>query len=362
MATYTTVNVNLAERGYDIKIGSGLLSEAIKFFIERKKADHFVIITDANVEPLYVEPLVDQLSDENLDVDVMTIEPGESSKTVEMVEELWNGMLSAAADRQSVVIAVGGGVVGDLAGFAAAGYARGIGFIQVPTTLLAQVDSSVGGKTGVNLPEGKNMVGAFWQPLGVLIDVDVLESLPEREYIAGLAEVVKYGVILDEEFFAYLENNVEAIQNRDSAALEHIVARSCRLKADIVEQDEREETGLRSVLNYGHTFGHALESATNYTEILHGEGVSIGMHCAAKLAARVGMVDEAFVTRQKKLLTALKLPTKLPEVDLDEVLHLMRRDKKVADGQIKFVLPTRMGEVKLVDDIAPTDIRAALEE
>jgi 3-dehydroquinate synthase len=277
-----------------------------------------------------------------------------------VAEQLWEQLLDQGADRQTVVVALGGGVVGDLAGFVAATFARGLRFVQIPTTLLAQVDSSVGGKVGINLPGAKNMVGAFWQPRGVLIDVDVLGTLPEREYRAGLAEVVKYGVIQDAEFFAYLEANIAPINARDAAVLTHIVQRACRLKADVVEQDEREETGLRSILNYGHTFCHALEAATGYEQLLHGEGVAIGMMCAARLAERLGRVDAAFVERQRALLDALGLPLDVPDVDHDELIELMYRDKKVERGRLRFVLPARLGHVELVRDVEPDEIQAAL--
>ncbi len=361
MTTPTTVRVALAERGYDIQIGSGLLPQAAAFLLECRKTTHAVIVTDGNVEPLYAESLAEQFCEHELDVNVLTIEPGEPSKSPEMAFDLWQAMLDSATDRQSVVVAVGGGVVGDLAGFVAATFARGLDFLQIPTSLLAQVDSSVGGKTGVNLPEAKNIVGAFWQPCGVLIDVDVLSTLPEREYVAGLGEVVKYGVILDAEFFAYLEQHVDAILARDAEVLTHIVARSCRLKADIVEADEREETGRRAILNYGHTFGHAFEAVTGYEQLLHGEGVAIGMQCAVELAAHLGRVDEALVLRQKQLLTALNLPTDIPDVDISETIRLMRRDKKVVDGQMRFVLPSKLGEVELVGDVPSAEVRAVLE-
>jgi 3-dehydroquinate synthetase len=214
----------------------------------------------------------------------------------------------------------------------------------------------------VNLPGGKNMVGAFWQPRGVVIDVGVLESLPEREYRAGLAEVVKYGVIQDADFFAYLEKNMQPINERDAAVLTYIVKRCCRLKADVVEQDEREETGLRSILNYGHTFCHAFEAGTDYEELLHGEGVAIGMMCAARLAQRLGRVDAAFVERQRKLLEAFRLPLDVPDVEHDELIELMYRDKKVERGKLRFVLPSRLGHVELVGGISTADIEKSLVE
>jgi 3-dehydroquinate synthase len=259
------------------------------------------------------------------------------------------------------MVAVGGGVIGDLAGFVAATFARGLPFVQVPTTLLAQVDSSVGGKVGINLAGGKNMVGAFWQPAGVLIDTAVLSTLSDREYRAGLAEVVKYGVILDAAFFAYLEGHAAELAARDAEVLRHVIARSCQLKASVVERDEREQSGLRAVLNYGHTFCHALETVTGYGKYLHGEAVAIGMLCASRLAERLGRVDKTFTERQQKLLETLGLPVDFPAVDHDSLLHAMSHDKKVEHGRLRFVLPTRMGHVELVGDVAQEDVRAALK-
>ena len=242
----------------------------------------------------------------------------------------------------------------------AATYARGLPFAQVPTTLLAQVDSSVGGKVGINLPNSKNMVGAFWQPVGVLADIDTLKTLPDREYRAGLAEVVKYGVILDADFFARLESEAAGLVAREPKVLAPVIQRCCQLKADVVEADEREETGHRAVLNYGHTFCHALEAATGYEQLLHGEGVSIGMMCAARLAQRLGRVDDQFVARQKALLEKLGLPVAVPKVDPEQVLSLMQHDKKTEGGRLRFVLPTRLGHVEIVDDIDEANVRNAL--
>ena len=352
--------VELAERSYDIEIGSGNLTNLAGFLSDRSKASHAVIITDTNVEELYADALGDQLIEHDWEVHLLVVDAGERSKLPDVAFDIWDTMLSEGTDRQSIVVAVGGGVVGDLAGFVAATFARGLDFFQVPTTLLAQVDSSVGGKVGINLPGAKNMVGAFWQPQGVLIDVDVLNSLSDREYRAGLAEVAKYGVILDAEFFAYLEENVEAINSRDADALKYIVQRCCRLKADVVEADERETSGHRAVLNYGHTFAHAFEAAGEYDQMLHGEAVSIGMACAARLAARIGRVDDAFIDRQSRLLSALHLPLQTPEFDPDDLVALMMRDKKVDQGQLRFVLPTRLGHVELVGDVRSEDVVASL--
>lgn len=355
------VRVALAERSYDIEIGSGLLARLPEFLRERTKSEHAVLVTDSNVDELYADGAGDALVGDGWEVDIFAIEAGELSKSVESAEELWNALLSEGADRGSAVIAIGGGVVGDLAGFVAATFARGLEFFQVPTSLLAQVDSSVGGKVGINLPGAKNMVGAFWQPRGVLCDVDALQSLPDREYRAGLAEVVKYGVILDADFFGYLEANVDAINARQPGVLTTIVQRSCRLKADVVEQDERETTGLRASLNYGHTYGHAFEAIGEYEALLHGEAVAAGMRCAMQLAVRLGRVDEATYARQESLLDALGLLIEPLEADGEELLRLMYRDKKVAAGKLRFVLPDRIGHVELVSGVPEAEVLASLE-
>ncbi|HJS06816.1 MAG TPA: 3-dehydroquinate synthase, partial [Pirellulales bacterium] len=309
-----TVRVNLAERAYDIVIGAGNLGH-VGHFVARLGLRRAAIITDVRVEKPHGVAVAGSLSGAGVQVDVLVVDEGENSKSIAVADMLWQKLLKLGADRKTAIVAVGGGVVGDLAGFVAATYARGLPFVQVPTTLLAQVDSSVGGKTGVNLPGAKNMVGVVWQPRGVFIDVQTLKTQRDRDYRAGLAEVVKYGVILDADFFTLLEKEVPALLGRRHRTLETIVARSCELKAHVVEHDEREETGLRAVLNYGHTFCHALEAVTGYGKLLHGEAVSIGMMCAARLAQRLGRVDEAFVARQRALLLALGLPVVLPSVD-----------------------------------------------
>lgn len=360
MPIHRQIRVDLKERGYDIAIGSGTLAECPQFLAERSNTSHVVLITDTNVDGLYADAVGDRFTDEGLEVEVLVIEPGEESKNADVMIDLWETMLAEGADRGSVVAAVGGGVVGDVAGFVAATFARGVPFLQIPTTLLAQVDSSVGGKVGINLPEAKNIVGAFWQPIGVLIDVDVLKTLPENEFAAGMAEVVKYGVIMDEPFFEYLEQNVGAINARDPQVLEYVVERCCRLKADVVEADEREESGRRAILNYGHTFGHAFEAATEYGKLLHGEAVAMGMVCASRLAERAGMIDAASTERQIQLLKALSLPTEPLEFDSEEIYRLMWHDKKVADGKLRFVLPTRIGDVTLTSAVKSADVIAVL--
>jgi 3-dehydroquinate synthase len=269
-------------------------------------------------------------------------------------------ILSEGGDRRSVVIAVGGGVVGDLAGFVAASFARGIRFVQVPTTLLAMVDSSVGGKTGINLPAAKNMVGAFWQPSLVLVDTDVLSTLPQRSYLSGLAEVVKYGVIDDPEFFAWLELNAAKLVDRDGPALRHAIQKSCQCKARVVSEDERETSGRRAILNYGHTFAHAIEATAGYGTLLHGEAVSIGMQMAAKLAVRLKLTDPSLLERQTKLIEACQLPTRLESADPDQMIPVMMRDKKVAHGRLRFVLPSEIGVVDLVGGVDEADVRQSI--
>ncbi len=360
MSASKRVHVNLGDRAYDIEIGVGNLLTAGPFVAELRNATHAVVITDTNVEEPHAKTVANSLAEYGANVDLVTVEAGEPSKSVEMSHQLWHKLLELGTDRKSTIVAVGGGVIGDLAGFAAATFARGIALVQVPTTLLAQVDSSVGGKVGINLPPAKNIVGAFWQPRGVLIDIDVLKTLPEREYKSGLAEVVKYGVIMDEAFFEYLEQHVEALNHRDAEVLEYVVAKCCRLKADVVEEDETEVLGRRAILNYGHTFCHAIESVTGFGEYLHGEAVSIGMLCASRLAARLGHIDNVVTQRQRDLLAALALPTEPPELDVEELVSAMSHDKKVEHGRLHFVLPTRLGHVEVMPDIESNLVRDAI--
>lgn len=354
------VHVNLAERGYDIHIGSGNLADIGSILITTNPISHAVVITDSNVAD-YATVVAESLADLGTNVDILSVEPGEPTKSAASAAALWEEVLKLSADRKTIIVAVGGGVVGDLAGFIAATFARGLDFVQIPTTLLAQVDSSVGGKTGINLSTAKNMVGCFWQPLSVLIDTHVLKTLTDRDYAAGLAEVIKYGVIQDEDFFAYLEEHLFEIKARDDATLQYVVARCCRLKADVVEADERETTGRRAILNYGHTFAHALEAASGYGELLHGEAVSIGMMCAARLAESMDRIDGSVTARQHALLQAVDLPVRVPRRNVDHLMELMMNDKKVEYGRLRFVLPDRLGNVELVEDVDPDLVRAAWE-
>ncbi|MEZ6134726.1 MAG: 3-dehydroquinate synthase [Pirellulaceae bacterium] len=349
--TIETVHVELLERAYPIHIGSGLTANVPQWLREEfPRARHAVLIADENVQ--YVTDTVQKgLVDSDMRCTLAPVPSGEASKSVQMAEQLWQRMLAEHTDRGSLVIAIGGGVVGDLAGFMAATFARGLPLVQIPTTLLSQVDSSVGGKTGINLPGAKNIVGAFWQPSLVAIDTATLNTLPRREFVSGLAEVVKYGMILLPDLFEYLEQNVDAIVNKQPAAIAHIVAESCKAKAAVVRDDERETTGRRAILNYGHTFAHAYESVSGYGTLLHGEAVAIGMHQAALLAERLGRIDRALVERQERLLHAFELPTSFGDADPDALWAVMQHDKKVEHGTLRFVLPSRLGHVELVSAV-----------
>lgn len=355
-----SLHVNLGPRSYDIVVtydDAGLVPFIRKC---RPKLSGAFVVTDQNARP-HAERIGKSLQEAGIKTLPAVLTAGELTKSLESASKLYDDLARWNADRQTLVVAVGGGVIGDLAGFAAATYNRGLSLLMVPTTLLAMVDSSVGGKVGINHPLGKNLIGAFHQPAGVWIDTAVLNTLPDREYRSGLAEVVKYGVIMDAEFFDWLEATIAAILKRDPAAVEHIVSRSCRLKADVVEQDEREETGLRMILNYGHTFAHAFESIGGYGAWLHGEAVAAGMICASRLAERRGLIDAKATCRQTELLKAFDLPiapkSHWPAADL---LASMYRDKKAQAGKLRFVLPTRIGEVNTYDDVQESQVVEAL--
>ncbi|MEI7702728.1 MAG: 3-dehydroquinate synthase [Planctomycetia bacterium] len=351
-----TVPVDLGARSYQIEIGSGALSFAGEIFaawpgLNALQGLRMLLIADEALLQSHAKTLQDSLSGRVDEIQLATVPSGEASKSWGQTQKLYDALVEMSADRRTVVVAVGGGVTGDLAGFVAATYARGLRFIQVPTTLLSMVDSSVGGKTGINHPRGKNLIGAFHQPVGVLIDPGTLNTLPDREYRAGLAEVVKYGVILDGVFFEYLEQHVAELNSREPGVLNHIIARSCELKAEVVREDEFETTGLRAVLNYGHTFGHAFEALAGYGELLHGEAVSIGMICASRLAEKLCRVSADVTQRQLQLLKALHLPTEVPtelQGQPDAILRCMMLDKKTESRELRFVLPDRLGHVETV--------------
>ncbi|MCL2711197.1 MAG: 3-dehydroquinate synthase [Planctomycetaceae bacterium] len=346
------VPISLGSRSYHITVGSNSLHDVGAQLSSFQPSSSAVVLTDVNVQHYgYADRVAASIADAGISVHVLSVQAGEQSKTIETANTLWEMLLENGTDRKSVLVAVGGGVVGDLGGFVAATYARGIRFFQVPTTLLAQVDSSVGGKVGIDLTAAKNMVGAFHQPLGVLIDTETLHTLPEEEYLSGLGEVLKYGVSLDASLFEYIEANIDPIKNRDNAVLQTIVAECCRIKAQIVAEDEYETTGRRILLNYGHTFAHAFEIASGY-KILHGLAVSMGMICAAQLALRLSLVDEAFLQRQLALHRALNLPVEYPAgFDQEQIIELMRRDKKSEFGRLRFVLPTGLGQCRVVEGI-----------
>jgi 3-dehydroquinate synthase len=356
-----TISVNLGPRSYDIAVTSGAagLAEFVKKC--RPKLSGAFVVGDANTAA-HASAIATTLTGAGFALRSEALPAGENTKRLEMAAGLYDLLAAWPADRQTLIVAVGGGVVGDLAGFVAATYNRGLPLLMVPTTLLAMVDSSVGGKVGINHPLGKNLIGAFHQPAGVWIDTALLDTLPDRDYRSGLAEVVKYGVIMDAEFFAWLEANAPTILKRKPTAVEHVVARCCRLKADVVEQDEREETGLRMILNYGHTFAHAFESVGGYGAWLHGEAVAAGMICASRLAERRGLIDSILTERQIRLLQAFALPVRPnPAWPIDDLVASMYRDKKAAAGKLRFVLPTRLGEVKTFDDLSEALVREAFQ-
>ncbi len=354
------VQVSLAERSYDIAIGHGGMAGIGAFAHARLAGRAALVVADEHVRSHATEVAGD-LQRVGFRVESVVLPAGEPQKCLASAGLLYDRLAGMNADRQTVVVAVGGGVIGDLAGFAAATYNRGLPLLMAPTTLLAMVDSSVGGKVGINHPRGKNLIGAFHQPRGVWIGLASLATLPPREFRSGLAEVVKYGVILDADFFAYLENRSAAILERTPSDIEQIVAASCRLKARVVAGDEREETGLRAVLNYGHTFAHAFETIGGYGAWLHGEAVAAGMVCASLLAERLGRIPASLTQCQVALLRAFDLPVKpLAGWSVDDLIAVMYRDKKAEAGRLRFVLPDKLGHVELVPDVDEKFVRETL--
>jgi 3-dehydroquinate synthase len=354
-----TIDVTLGARGYPVWIGRGLLGDSPRWRA-LLRGRHALVVSNTTVAPLHLERVTRGL--EGLAWSSFLLDDGEAHKSFANVERVLEALAKLGATRDACVIALGGGVVGDLAGFAAACWMRGIDFIQMPTTLLAMVDSSVGGKTGVNLPAGKNLVGAFHQPRAVVADIDTLATLPGREYRAGLAEVVKGAAIGDEPFFAWLEGHADALAARDSDAVVEAIARKVRYKAGVVARDETEQ-GERALLNLGHTFGHALETAGHYTTLLHGEGVAVGMLLAAKLSERLGMGSAADTARLRRLLERLGLPVAVPPgMDAQQLLALMRLDKKNAAGSLRLILWRGIGKAEIVGGVAEEDVLAVLQD
>lgn len=357
-----TLRVDLSasskDRSYPIVIGRGLLTDTA-LWNDWLGDRSVVLVTNESVEPLYAESLTMTLG-VNRNLTRVVLADGEAHKHLASIEQILSAALAARHERRSVFIALGGGVIGDMTGFAAACFLRGVDFIQVPTTLLAQVDSSVGGKTGVNHPVGKNLIGAFHQPVAVAIDLDTLTTLPDREYAAGMAEVVKYGLIYDTDFFAQLLRDRDALVARDAEALAAAVERSCSIKAAVVAEDER-ESGLRAILNFGHTFGHAIEQVQGYGRWLHGEAVAAGMVLASRLSASRGWLDQSVVADLEAFLMAFGLPNEPPsDMSAEDFLAAMASDKKVDSGQIRYVLLPELGRAALFSDVTSTEIAAAI--
>ncbi len=350
--------VELGSRSYEICIHPGCI-EDLASQLNDVPVSQFVLIADEQVAQLYGQRVSHQLQASS-EVLELTIPVGESSKSLSEATRLWNSLLEHKVDRNALVVALGGGVTGDLAGFVAATFMRGIRFVQIPTTLLAQVDSSVGGKVGINLPAAKNIVGHFWQPTKVIIDPQVLSTLEQRHLNAGMAEVIKYGVIMNPDLFSTIEENSNAIQQLDPQILGDLIHRCCVDKAQVVKEDETESSGRRMILNYGHTFGHAIEKVCGYGEYLHGEAIAIGMHCAARLQNQLGKLDGEIVERQRVLFEQFNLPTAVPAGISEELLDAMRLDKKSSRGNIRLILPTRIGEVEIVDKIDDKTILSVL--
>ncbi len=351
------LEVALGERSYPIHIGNDSLRQAAHWRTAIR-GRHALVLSNATVAPLYLDRVIAGL--DGLVHGTLILEDGEQYKTFDNVARVLDTLAGLGASRDATLIALGGGVIGDLGGFAAACWMRGIDFVQMPTTLLAMVDSSVGGKTGVNLPAGKNLVGAFHQPRAVVIDTSTLATLPEREFLAGLAEVIKYGALGDAAFFVWLETHADALLARESEALEAAIATSCRHKAGVVARDER-ELGERALLNFGHTFGHAIEVEAGYGEILHGEAVAIGMQLAANLSSRLGLADAADADRLQLLLTRFKLPTRIPfGLGAARLLERMRLDKKSVSGQLRLILWRGIGKAEIVAGVAEAQIEEML--
>lgn len=354
------ITVDLGERSYPIRLGTDELDGVGEFLRAQLSPTSCAVLSDENVAPLYAGTVVDSLQAAGFDSHLVQIPAGEEQKSIETFGRLCRRLVDLGLDRKSVLVALGGGVVGDLGGFVAAGYMRGIPYLQVPTTLLAQVDSSVGGKTAVNLPQGKNLVGAFYQPVGVYVDSSVLSTLADRDLRAGMVEVLKYGVIRDAQFFRWLEENLEAVLALEGEAVLHAVRRSCEIKAEVVAVDER-ESGLRAILNYGHTVGHAVEALSTYGRYRHGEAVAVGMEAAAALSTRHLDLSDEQAHRQHELLSRLQVPTRIENLSVEDVIEKMASDKKTVAGRLRFILARRLGEVEICADVPRPLVREALE-
>ena len=353
-----TLQVDVGHSRYPISIGSGLLANRDLLDTHIRGGD-LLVVTNTTVARLYLAKLTGALGSRRMAECILP--DGEKHKTLQTLGRVFDALVAKKMNRDATVLALGGGVVGDIAGFAAASYQRGVGFVQLPTTLLAQVDSSVGGKTGVNHPGGKNLIGAFYQPLCVIADTDTLATLPDRELSAGLAEVIKYGCVWDPLLFEWLDRNMAKLLQRDVDALTYAIARSCEIKATVVARDEREHN-LRAILNFGHTFGHAIEAATDFQTYLHGEAVGLGMLVAASLSQRLGLVDATIKDRIRDILGKARLPTEAPRIGAAKALELMQMDKKVLAGTIRLVLLEKLGRASVTGDYSQAALQATLEE
>ncbi|OBT10069.1 3-dehydroquinate synthase [Vibrio sp. UCD-FRSSP16_10] len=361
------ITVSLGERSYPISIGAGLLGNPALFsnlFPSSKdlSLQQVVIITNTTVGPLYADKVKHQFVELGCQTQVLELPDGEKYKSLDTFNDVMSFLLENNYSRDVLLVALGGGVIGDLVGFVAASYQRGVDFVQIPTTLLSQVDSSVGGKTAVNHPLGKNMIGAFYQPKSVIIDINTLATLPDREFAAGMAEVVKYGIIIDRPFFEWIEQHIDSLTELESTAITKAIANCCQIKADVVAQDEK-ESGVRALLNLGHTFGHAIEAELGYGKWLHGEAVSSGTVMAARAAAHAGMLDAIDVERIESLLVACDLPVHTPDsMSGEDFMKHMMRDKKVLSGRLRLILPDSIGSSKVVSDINLTHVYQAIED
>jgi 3-dehydroquinate synthase len=354
------IRVELGERSYDISIGNNILDGIGDALKSLNLSPKVALVSNPTVLELYGERVSNSVKEAGFDLLTVTIPDGEEYKDLLWLQHIYDELLSHKLDRSSALIALGGGVIGDMTGFAASTYMRGVAYIQVPTTLLAQVDSSVGGKTGVNHKLGKNMIGTFWQPRLVWVDIETLRTLPRRELLAGLAEVIKYGVIYDRELFDFLADNKDRVLDLDSAALAHIVQRSCEIKAEVVAKDER-EAGLRAILNYGHTIGHAIETVTEYKRFLHGEAVALGMYLEARLSGMLGLIDEAEVIKIKGVIDSYGLPSEKPaSINAHSIFLSMQLDKKAVAGELKFILPEKIGSVRIHKGVSENQLREVL--
>ena len=354
------IELKLGSNGYSIIIGSGLLEQAGQCLRDSGYSNRVVVITDNSVRRRYGRILRNSFLSRGLQVSVLSVPSGEEQKSLETAGSLFNRLSEIKAERTTPIVALGGGVIGDLAGFIAATYLRGVPFIQVPTTLLAQVDSSIGGKVAVNHEQLKNNIGAFYQPKLVLSDTSTLKTLSARQIRDGLAEIIKYGVIMDKELFSYLEENIERIKSMDAESLEYVISRSAGIKADVVEKDER-DSGLRNILNYGHTIGHAVETVSNF-KVSHGEAVAVGMLAAARISRKMGILAETELIRLENLVKKAGLPLKIPSLNPGKMIEAMKHDKKILHGNVRFVLARSIGEVYVSEDVSASLIKKVLVE